>query len=121
MAIQERQSLSFCFYCLDTIIKTLGKDRKKINILLFTNKFPSFSFYTWCCFRFVLGAVSPAVVVLSMLMLQEQGYGVEKGIPTLLIAASSFDDVVAITGFHIFLGMAFFSKGSSAVLLNHSI
>ncbi|XP_061441509.1 sodium/hydrogen exchanger 9B2-like [Rhineura floridana] len=60
---------------------------------------------------FVLGAVSPAIVVLSMLMLQSKGYGVDKGIPTLLIAAGSLDDVVAITGFNTFLGMAF-STGS---------
>ncbi|ETE71846.1 Mitochondrial sodium/hydrogen exchanger 9B2, partial [Ophiophagus hannah] len=61
---------------------------------------------------FVLGAVSPAVVVLSMLMLQRQGLGVDQGIPTLLIAAASIDDIVAITGFNIFLGMAF-SSGST--------
>ncbi|NXS00073.1 SL9B2 protein, partial [Oxylabes madagascariensis] len=36
---------------------------------------------------FVLGAVSPAVVVPSMLILQAGGYGVEKGVPTLLMAA----------------------------------
>ncbi|XP_026553640.1 sodium/hydrogen exchanger 9B2-like [Pseudonaja textilis] len=61
---------------------------------------------------FVLGAVSPAVVVLSMLMLQRQGLGVDQGIPTLLIAAASIDDIVAITGFNVFLGMAF-SSGST--------
>ncbi|XP_021101052.1 sodium/hydrogen exchanger 9B1 isoform X2 [Heterocephalus glaber] len=60
---------------------------------------------------FVLGAVSPAVVVPSMLHLQEAGYGIEKGIPTLLIAASSMDDVVAITGFNTVLNLIF-SKGS---------
>ncbi|OBS70032.1 hypothetical protein A6R68_01427, partial [Neotoma lepida] len=60
---------------------------------------------------FVLGAVSPAVVVPSMLLLQENGYGVEKGIPTLLVAASSLDDVVAITGFNTFLSIVF-SSGS---------
>lgn len=65
-------------------------------------------------FRFVLGAVSPAIVVLSMLLLQEKGYGVDKGIPTLLIAASSCDDIVAITGFNTFLGMAF-SSGTVTV------
>ncbi|XP_044537565.1 sodium/hydrogen exchanger 9B1-like [Gracilinanus agilis] len=59
---------------------------------------------------FVLGAVSPAVVVPSMLMLQDKGYGVKKGIPTLLIAASSFDDILAITGFNTFLNITF-SKG----------
>ncbi|KAM6220964.1 sodium/hydrogen exchanger 9B2 [Rhynchocyon petersi] len=56
---------------------------------------------------FVLGAVSPAVVVPSMLLLQGGGYGVEKGVPTLLMAAGSFDDILAITGFNTCLGMAF--------------
>lgn len=58
-------------------------------------------------FRFVLGAVSPAVVVPSMLLLQKEGYGVEQGVPTLLMAAGSFDDVLAITGFTTCLGIAF--------------
>ncbi|KAM3937161.1 sodium/hydrogen exchanger 9B2-like [Leptodactylus fuscus] len=61
---------------------------------------------------FVLGAVSPAVVVPSMLLLQKEGYGVDKGIPTLLMAAGSFDDVLAITGFNTCFGMAF-SSGST--------
>ncbi|TNM86184.1 hypothetical protein fugu_008455 [Takifugu bimaculatus] len=56
---------------------------------------------------FVLGAVSPAVVVPSMLLLQKDGYGVEQGIPTLLMAAGSFDDILAITGFTTCLGVAF--------------
>lgn len=58
-------------------------------------------------FSFVLGAVSPAVVVPSMLILQAGGYGVEKGIPTLLMASGSIDDILAITGFNTCLGMAF--------------
>lgn len=57
--------------------------------------------------RFVLSAVSPAVVVPSMLLLQNSGYGVEQGIPTLLMAAGSFDDILAITGFTTCLGIAF--------------
>ncbi|XP_036372602.1 sodium/hydrogen exchanger 9B2 [Megalops cyprinoides] len=56
---------------------------------------------------FVLGAVSPAVVVPSMLLLQKDGYGVDQGVPTLLMAAGSFDDVLAITGFTTCMGMAF--------------
>ncbi|OWK55301.1 Mitochondrial sodium/hydrogen exchanger 9B2 [Lonchura striata] len=65
-----------------------------------------------CVFSFVLGAVSPAVVVPSMLILQAGGYGVEKGVPTLLMAAGSIDDILAITGFNTCLGMAF-SSGST--------
>ncbi|KAG9259623.1 sodium/hydrogen exchanger 9B2 [Astyanax mexicanus] len=56
---------------------------------------------------FVLGAVSPAVLVPSMLLLQKQGYGAEQGIPSLLMAACSFDDILAITGFTTCLGIAF--------------
>ncbi|ROL01526.1 Sodium/hydrogen exchanger 9B2 [Anabarilius grahami] len=56
---------------------------------------------------FVLAAVSPAVVVPSMLLLQSDGFGVQKGIPTLLMAAGSFDDILAITGFTTCLGVAF--------------
>ncbi|XP_061407206.1 sodium/hydrogen exchanger 9B2-like isoform X1 [Lethenteron reissneri] len=59
----------------------------------------------------VLGAVSPAVVVPSMLALQERGLGTEQGIPTLLLAAGSVDDVLAITGFNACLSSAF-STGS---------
>ncbi|XP_028347942.1 sodium/hydrogen exchanger 9B1 isoform X3 [Physeter macrocephalus] len=62
----------------------------------------------------LVGAVSPAVVVPSMLHLQEKGYGFEKGIPTLLIAASSLDDIVAITGFNTSLSIIF----SGGVLSN---
>ncbi|CAH2301230.1 sodium hydrogen exchanger 9B2 isoform X1 [Pelobates cultripes] len=68
---------------------------------------------TWAfMLGFVLGAVSPAVVVPSMLILQHGGFGVEKGVPTLLMAAGSFDDILAITGFNTCLGMAF-SSGST--------
>uniref|UniRef100_A0A671Q1X6 Cation/H+ exchanger transmembrane domain-containing protein n=1 Tax=Sinocyclocheilus anshuiensis TaxID=1608454 RepID=A0A671Q1X6_9TELE len=56
---------------------------------------------------FVLAAVSPAVVVPSMLLLQSEGFGVQKGVPTLLMAAGSFDDILAITGFTTSLGIAF--------------
>jgi len=60
---------------------------------------------------FVLAAVSPAVIIPSLMTLSQRGYGVAKGIPTLVIAACSADDVVAISGFGIFLGLTF-SKGA---------
>lgn len=55
---------------------------------------------------FILAAVSPAVVVNGMLKLQHEGYGIEKGIPSLIIASASLDDIVAITGFTICIGFA---------------
>lgn len=54
----------------------------------------------------MLAAVSPAVLVPSLMILQKDNYGVAKGIPTTLIAASSFDDICAITVFGVFLTIA---------------
>lgn len=44
----------------------------------------------------ILAAVSPAVVVPLMIRFIEQRKGVDKGIPTLVLAASSIDDVFVI-------------------------
>ncbi|XP_041363754.1 sodium/hydrogen exchanger 9B2-like isoform X2 [Gigantopelta aegis] len=64
--------------------------------------------WTWgFMLGFVLAAVSPGVVVPCLLSLQQRGYGVDKGIPTLIIAAASIDDVLAITGFGLVLGLTF--------------
>ena len=39
---------------------------------------------------FILAAVSPAVVVVGMFDLQKAGYGVLKGIPSLVVAAANW-------------------------------
>ena len=66
---------------------------------------------------FVLAAVSPAVIIPSLMNLSSRGYGVAKGIPTLVIAACSADDVVAISGFGIFLGITFASDDAPLTML----
>ena len=53
----------------------------------------------------VLGAVSPAVVVPRMTQLMDEGYGVDQGIPQLIIAGSSMDDIVMIVFFNSFLSL----------------
>lgn len=53
----------------------------------------------------VLAAVSPAVVVPRMLRLMEEGYGTAKGIPQLVMAGASVDDVYVIVLFSAFTGM----------------
>ena len=55
---------------------------------------------------FILAAVSPAVVVVGMFDLHERGYGVAKGIPSIVVAAASMDDVVAMLGFSVCIGLA---------------
>ena len=54
----------------------------------------------------VVGAVSPAVIVPKMLKLIEDGYGTDKGIPQLLLAGASVDDVFVIVMFTAFTGLA---------------
>lgn len=53
----------------------------------------------------VLGAVSPAVVVPRMVQLMEEGYGTDKGIPPMILAGASLDDVFVIVLFTAFVGM----------------
>lgn len=53
----------------------------------------------------VLGAVSPAVVVPLMIRFIERDMGTEKGIPTMVLAASAIDDVFVIVIFSILVGL----------------
>ena len=53
----------------------------------------------------MLAAVSPAVVVPLMIRFIEQNKGTEKGIPTLVLAASAIDDVFVIVIYSILVGM----------------
>lgn len=50
----------------------------------------------------VLAAVSPAVVVPRMVNLMEEGYGTKEGIPQLILAGASVDDVYVIVLFSTF-------------------
>lgn len=62
----------------------------------------------------VLAAVSPAVVVPRMVKLMEEGYGTEEGIPQLILAGASVDDVYVIVLFTTFTGIMQ-GKGVSVV------
>jgi NhaP-type Na+/H+ or K+/H+ antiporter len=60
---------------------------------------------------YLLSAISPAVVVPTILTLKEKVVGVNEGITTLIVAAANIDVVIAISLFSIFLGLIF-SEGS---------
>lgn len=63
----------------------------------------------------VLAAVSPAVVVPRMVRLMDEGYGTEEGIPQLILAGASVDDVYVIVLFSTFIGMM---QGEGASVLS---
>lgn len=54
----------------------------------------------------VIGAVSPAVIVPRMIKLIDEGYGTEKGIPQMILAGASVDDVFVIVLFTTFTSLA---------------
>lgn len=68
-------------------------------------------------FSSVLGAVSPAVVVPSLLWLKSEGYGENKGISTLVTAGTLLDNIFAITVFGVFLAIIF-SQGKDKKSVN---
>ena len=63
----------------------------------------------------VLGAVSPAVVVPRMVQLMDEKYGTEEGIPQMILAGASLDDVFVIVLFTAFVGMG---QGNSVQVMD---
>ncbi|KEJ01109.1 potassium transporter [Clostridium botulinum A2B7 92] len=96
-------------------LKLVGKTALKLScipgiiegffIAIASTKLLGFSFIQGGLLGFIIAAVSPAVVVPQMLNLMDKGLGKAKGIPTLILAGASIDDVFAITIFSTFLGL----------------
>ena len=63
----------------------------------------------------VVAAVSPAVVVPKMIKLMEDGYGTKQGIPQLILAGASVDDVYVIVMFTAFTSLA---QGSNVSVMS---
>ena len=86
-----------------------------LGILLIAPKLLGISMLEAAILGAVLAAVSPAVVVPRMVKLMEEGYGVREGIPQLILAGASVDDVYVIVLFSTFLGMM---QGESASVIH---
>ncbi|XP_013133881.1 PREDICTED: mitochondrial sodium/hydrogen exchanger 9B2 isoform X2 [Papilio polytes] len=63
----------------------------------------------------IIAAVSPAVIVPCLFRLRGKGYGVSKGIPTLVLAVSGVDDAASVAVFGIVSSIMF---GSSSITMN---
>ena len=86
-----------------------------IGVLLLAPKLMGLTVLEAAILGAVLAAVSPAVVVPRMVRLMDEGYGVKQGIPQLILAGASVDDVYVIVLFSTFVGMM---QGESASLLS---
>lgn len=89
-----------------------------IGMILLAPKFLGLSLLEAAIMGAVLAAVSPAVVVPRMLKLMEQGYGTRKGIPQLILAGASVDDVYVIVLFTTFIGLIQGHEASAIPFLN---
>ncbi|KXB91698.1 cation:proton antiporter [Megasphaera hutchinsoni] len=76
-----------------------------VGMILLAPKFMGLSVLEAAIMGAVLAAVSPAVVVPRMVRLMDEGYGVKEGIPQLILAGASVDDVYVIVLFSTFIGM----------------
>lgn len=77
-----------------------------LAFVLFAPRFLGINMVEAAVMGAVLGAVSPAVVVPRMVQLMDEKYGTKKGIPQMILAGASLDDVFVIVLFTTFVGMA---------------
>ena len=75
-----------------------------------------FSFVQGAILGFIIAAVSPAVLIPSMIDLINRRVGQDKAIPQMLLVGASADDTIAITLFTTFLGI-YFNTGSISTQL----
>ncbi|XLD76780.1 cation:proton antiporter (plasmid) [Cetobacterium somerae] len=69
--------------------------------------FLGFTFIQGAILGFIIAAVSPAVLIPSMVSLIDKNIGQKKSIPQLLLVGASADDTIAITLFTSFLAIYF--------------
>ncbi len=77
-----------------------------IGMMLLAPKLLGISLLEAAIMGTVVAAVSPAVIVPRMLHLMDEGYGTEKGIPQMIMAGASVDDVFVIVLFTAFTRLA---------------
>lgn len=76
-----------------------------LTIAVLSKYLLGFSFIQGAILGFIIAAVSPAVLVPSMISLIDRKIGQDKAIPQMLLVGASADDTVAITLFTTFLGI----------------
>ncbi len=77
-----------------------------IGMVILAPRLFSISYVDAAILGAVIGAVSPAVIVPRMIRLMDEGYGTKQGIPQMILAGASVDDVFVIVMFTTFTGLA---------------
>ena len=85
------------------------------TIALMAMLFLKFSFIQGAILGFIIAAVSPAVLIPSMIDLINRKVGQDKAIPQMLLVGASADDTIAITLFTTVLGIYMQTTGGEAI------
>ena len=89
-------------------------------IAFLSMKFLGFTFIQGSILGFIIAAVSPAVLIPSMISLIDRKVGQDKAIPQMLLVGASADDTIAITLFTTFLGV-YLQNGESISIVSQLI
>ena len=93
-----------------------------LTIAFLATIFLKFTFVQGAILGFIIAAVSPAVLVPSMVDLINRKIGQDKAIPQMLLVGASADDTVAITLFTTFISIYFAGiNGESVSIINELI
>lgn len=112
-------------------IKKIGRPAVLLSILPATLEgfavaylsmiFLDFTFIQGAILGFIIAAVSPAVLIPSMVSLIERKIGQDKAIPQMLLVGASADDTIAITLFTTFLGIYIQSNSGEKISIFNQI
>ena len=86
-----------------------------LTIAVLSMIFLKFTFVQGAILGFIIAAVSPAVLVPSMVDLIKRKIGQDKAIPQMLLVGASADDTIAITLFTTFLGIYMSSVNGKSI------
>ena len=92
-----------------------------LTIAFLSMIFLNFTFVQGSILGFIIAAVSPAVLVPSMVDLIKRKIGQDKAIPQMLLVGASADDTVAITLFTTFLGIYMSSNNGQSISIANEL
>uniref|UniRef100_A0A1I8A140 Na_H_Exchanger domain-containing protein n=1 Tax=Steinernema glaseri TaxID=37863 RepID=A0A1I8A140_9BILA len=94
-------------FCLIGTLGILSTTAEMIAILLAAYFLFEVNIKIAILFGFILAATSPAVTVPTMIEIQNKRLGVEKGVPTVVLASASIDNLYSITAFSVAAAVIF--------------
>lgn len=96
----------------------------KFSLYIYLDELVIFSFHYFLLFPLsgtIVAAVAPAVVLPCLVRLRSKGYGVAKGIPTLIIAVASIGDSTSVAIFGVIKSIMFSHISVTSVLIQGPI